>query len=613
VLREGVRRLVKDSRYGVRFIWVAAGATALALALAGAARPATGSADPSQTISFDGRPAFPIVLSPPPARGSHTPWGTDALAETASAGVNVFRAGPASGGVPWTSSDIATALALDRAAADLNVHTWVNLSAYSQATPGSDLDAGLAHVVGTLTSDPSGSAIGMWRGRDEPFWSSMAPSTLEFAYCRVTSHGDPAWCGGENPLDPGPPWVTIEAPQGTAADLAPYSSVTDVHGVDVYPVTYSNPVPNLHRVGRWTATLASITPDAPVWTTLQICAGASYDHTTPGSFVLPTQQQERYMAYDAIINGARALAFYGGNMAGCYSGSDAQYGWNWTFWQSVLKPLVGELSASSPIAPALVNDDAGRHISTNDPTTEVLFRRGTSVDDLWLMAARSGSGSQRVTFHGLPAWAHAAGVYREQRKVIATAGSFRDNFNQWGVHVYHFVEPLKLGRTTPASATVGSRVTLRGRGLAAATAVSFGGVPAHFTIRSDRKLVAKVPRDARSGPIAVTSALTSRESASSFPIRPSPATLPEITGKARVGYVLRATPGTWYGGPETGYTFKWLRCNRHGGDCRVIRGATRSTLTLAHHSIGKRFRVLVVAHAPSGSGQARSAATPVVG
>jgi len=579
-----------------------------ALALAGAGRPATGSSDPN-TISFDGRPVFPIVLSPGPALGSQTPWGTDALEETASAGVNVFRVGP---GVTWTSNDVTSALAMDRAAADLHVHTWVNLSGYSQATPGSALDAGLVQVVRALTSDPSSSAIGMWRGRDEPRWSDITPSALQFAYCRVTSLGDPSWCGGEPALYPGPPWVTIEAPRGPSAELAPYSDVTDVHGVDIYPVTLANPEPDLHRVGAWTAALASITPGKPIWTTLQICAGASYGRTVGGPFVLPTLQQERYMAYDAIINGAGALAFYGGTNPGCWNASDEHYGWNWTFWQSVLKPLVEELSASSPIAPALVDLATSRPVRTSDRSTEAVLREGTSVDDLWLLAARSGSGARKVEFSGLPAWVHAGGVYREQRRILARAGSFSDRFKQWDVHVYHFVEPLKLRTATPARATVGSRVTLQGRGLAAATAVSFAGAQAHFTISSDRKLVATVPRRARTGRIVVRSPLARSVSASWFRLLPSPAKPPEITGVARVGGVLEATTGIWYGEPPTGYGFSWLRCNRRGSDCIPIPGATRSRLKLAHGWVGKRFRVLVVVHTRSGSGRARSAPSSVV-
>ena len=61
------------------------------------------------------------------------------------------------------------------------------------------------------------------------------------------------------------------------------------------------------------------------------------------------------MLYDAILNGARSIAFYGGNNPNCWTASDSQYGWNWSFWSSVLKPLLGEINSLSPLAPALVN------------------------------------------------------------------------------------------------------------------------------------------------------------------------------------------------------------------------------------------------------------------
>jgi len=483
---------------------------------AGAARAATTSFDRTRTILFNGEPTFPLVLSPGPPLGGQTPWGTNGLAETASAGVNVYRTG--ANGI-WRESDINGALAWDRAAAALHVYTWPTLGGYSQALPGSEEDAGLTQVVQTLTDDPSGSAIAFWKGRDEPWYSDIAPSALQFAFCRVTSRGDPSWCGGENPLDPSQLWVTIEAPRGTAADLAPYSDVTDVHGVDIYPVTLAHTSPNLQAVGKWTATLASVTPLAPVWTTIQICASGSIDKTT-GNYILPTFQQERYMAYDAILNGAKALTFYGGSNAGCFSGSDATYGWNWSFWQSVLEPLVQQLSASSPIAPALVNHARTPRVTTRGSGTETMVREGTSVDDLWLIAARNGAGTRTVTFKGLPRWTHRGSVYKENRTVTAAAGSFKDRFAQWDVHVYHFVEPLILRKVAPAQGAVGSHVSLQGKGLAAATGVSFGGAKARFKIVNDGKLVTTVPRRAKSGPIVVTSPLKQVRSKVSFHVLP---------------------------------------------------------------------------------------------
>jgi hypothetical protein len=576
--------------------------------LAASAPAATTTFNSSRTIRVNGRPTFPIVLSPGPAPGSSTPWGTDGLAETVSAGVNVFRTGV--GGI-WTPDDIQTALAWDRAAADLHAYTWPNLGGYSLAEPGSTIDVELANVVNTLRDDPSGSAIAMWKGRDEPWWGDYAPWSLQFAYCRVTSRGNPSWCAGEPPLEPGPLWVTIEAPRGTADDLAPYSGVTDIHGVDIYPVRLSRPFPTLDSVGKWTRTLASASPAKPVWTTIQICASGSFDKTT-GEFVVPTLQQERFMAYDAILNGAKALTFFGGNNPGCFSGSDSQFGWNWSFWQSVLKPVVQQLSASSPLAPALVNAAKTPHITMTGKGTEAVLRQGTSVDDLWLIAARTGSGTKTVTFKGLPGWTHRAAVYTEDRTVTASKGTLHDRFNQWDVHVYHFVEPLLLRKVAPAKATVGSHVTLQGKGLAATNAVSFGGAKARYKIVSDKKLVATVPRSAQSGPIVVASPLKQVPSRGPFTIVPSAATLPRVTGTPRVGHRLKATRGTWYGDPPTSYRFRWLACNADGAACKPVPGAVRRTLVLGPTLVGRRLRILVTARTDSATGSARSAPTAVV-
>jgi hypothetical protein len=574
--------------------------------LAGAARSARTTFDESRTIQFNGHPTFPIVLSPGPPLGGTTPWHTNGLAETAAAGVNMYRTG--TGGI-WSSADIQNALAWNHAAAALHVFTWPNLGGYSTALPGSPQDAGLANVVETLTNDPSGSAIAMWKGRDEPWWSEIAPSALQFAYCRVTGRGNASWCGGELPLDPSQLWVTIEAPQGTAADLAPYSDVTDVHGVDIYPVTLAHPQANLQRVGNWTRSLASVTPLGPVWTTLQICASGSFDKAT-GNFILPTYQQERYMAYDAILNGAKALTFFGGDKSNCFSGTDSQYGWNWSFWQSVLKPLVQQISASSPIAPALVNGASAPSV-TAGKGMEAVIRQGTSVDDLWLIAARNGPGSRTVTLTGLPSWAHRGSVYTEDRAVTASHGMLSDRFNQWDVHVYHFVEPLILRKAAPGRAAVGARVTLQGKGLAAVNTVSFGGAKARFRTVGDGKLVATVPQRARSGPIVLTSPLKKVESRS-FVVVPRPAKQPRISGIPRVGNRLRATTGTWYGDPVTSYTFSWLACNRSGLGCKPVQGATRETLKLGSAQLGKRIRVVVAARTSSTGGSFRTAATGVV-
>jgi hypothetical protein len=451
-----------------RVLAAALAAVALAAIVAGAAASVT-SSDGAGTVVLNGAKVFPIVLAKGPDQGSTAPDGADALAKVAAAGVTLLKVGPAT--TPWTPADITDANSMDRAAATHGLGTWINLSTVAQATPASSSDSLLQQVIGSLKSDAGAGAVAMWKGADEPLWSGIAPSALQFAYCRSTSRGEANWCGGEPVLDADHSWVTVEAPRGTAQQIQPYGAITDIHGVDVYPVTLQATAPDLHEVGRWTSTLASVTPSHAVWTTLQVCASGSYD--TSGHFVLPTLAQERYMAYDAIINGARSLAFYGGNIPGCWSSTDRQYGWNWAFWDAVLAPLLGELNASSPLAPALVDPASTTSLQTNDSSTAAISRSGAGTD-LWVIAARNGPGTARVTISGLPSNVATGSVYTEGRTIPVTNGTFTDDFAQWGVHIYRFTPapsppPAPAPPAPPSGGSGGGSVPNLGVSMSATT------------------------------------------------------------------------------------------------------------------------------------------------
>ena len=480
---------------------------AAALVCGGAGAAVTAS-DANGTVLLDGRKFFPIVLAKGPPAGETTPSGADAIAEVVGAGANVLKIGPAT--VPWTSADLTAAKLENRTAAARGGYTWVNLATLSRATAGSQSDTLLEQVVTTLKQDPGAGAIAMWKGADEPWWSGTAASALQFAFCRATGRGALSWCAGKPVLDRDHLWVTIQAPRGTSADLAPYSAVTDVHGVDVYPVTAANASPDLAQVGTWTRTMASITPGHSVWTTLEICASGSV--RSDGSFVLPTRTQERFMIYDAIINGARSLAFYGGNNPDCWNGtSDDERSWNWTFWNGTLKSLISEINASSPLAPALVDPASTKVLETSDPSTQAISRAG-SAGDVWVLAARRGSATTPVTISGLPTSVPTATVYTEDRTLGLTNGSLTDAFGQWGVHVYHLVPQAApppppaptITSIAPTTGPVGSTVTVTGTQLASTTAVAFGGVAAGFAVVSATELSATVPVGAATGPISVT-------------------------------------------------------------------------------------------------------------
>jgi hypothetical protein len=75
--------------------------------------------------------------------------------------------------------------------------------------------------------------------------------------------------------------------------------------------------------------------------------------------------------------------------------------------------------------------------------------------------------------------------------------------------------PVQVQGITPTEGPVGTEVTITGTGLAAATAVQFGGVRATPTVISDTELRVRVPEGATRGPIGVvtpTGMATSRDS-----------------------------------------------------------------------------------------------------
>ena len=93
--------------------------------------------------------------------------------------------------------------------------------------------------------------------------------------------------------------------------------------------------------------------------------------------------------------------------------------------------------------------------------------------------------------------------------------------------------------------------------------------------------------------------------------KPTPKTLPTITGTAEVGITLVATHGTWTNKP-TSFKYSWSRCATNGGACSTIGGATVRTYTPTTGDIGHTLRVVVTARNASGSTTAVSKETSVV-
>ncbi|HEV2998179.1 MAG TPA: hypothetical protein VGX16_03670 [Solirubrobacteraceae bacterium] len=96
------------------------------------------------------------------------------------------------------------------------------------------------------------------------------------------------------------------------------------------------------------------------------------------------------------------------------------------------------------------------------------------------------------------------------------------------------------------------------------------------------------------------------------PTKPVNTSPPTISGAARQGAQLKASTGTWSGGP-TSYAYAWERCDALGGKCVGIPGASSSTHTVESADVKSTLRVSVTAaNAAGSSAPAISAQTAVV-
>jgi hypothetical protein len=140
----------------------------------------------------------------------------------------------------------------------------------------------------------------------------------------------------------------------------------------------------------------------PVWTTLQITWTGTLPTRDHPDIVprFPTLHELRFMSYHAVVAGARGLAFFGGDFTQVLVPRDAKHGWNWTFWERALRPVLEELN-SPTVLPALIGASAKSTVVSSATDVELTTRRAGNL--LYVIAVRrSATRTDQVHFSGLP-------------------------------------------------------------------------------------------------------------------------------------------------------------------------------------------------------------------
>jgi hypothetical protein len=379
----------------------------------------------NMVLVVDGKKVFPIGFTMPPPPDGKTPDGKNAIKELADAGATFMRTGAWDGG--WTDQAIAREQKYLDAAARYGMYCMPYLRENARIISDAR-EAQLRRILERFKNHPG---LGAWKGDDEPEWGDVPLPSLQRAY-RVIKE-----------LDPHHPVVIIHAPRGTVESLRRYNGVGDILGADIYPVG----VPpgahslltnkNISLVGDHTRIMMDVADGKmPVWMVLQIAWSGV---VKPGKVLrFPTFPEERFMTYQAIINGARGLIYFGGNIRAAMTPQGAKLGWNWTFWDRVLRRVIEEIGTKSPLYPALVAPDSELPIQVSR-AGGLEFCVREAGQEIFILACQREGTAGNVEFTGLPvAIAKGEVLFESPRVVAVKEGRFSDWFAPFDVHVYRF-------------------------------------------------------------------------------------------------------------------------------------------------------------------------------
>ena len=392
--------------------------------------------DSNLVLNINGQKVFPIGFSPPPPPDGKTPDGKNAIEELADAGANFMRTGAQQDG--WNEQAWQREQEYLDVAARYGLFCMPYLREYAHVS--SDAQATkLRAIINSFKNHP---ALGVWKGADEPEWGKTPLAPLLRARQIIREE------------DPDHPIVIIQAPRGTVESLRNYDTTGDIMGVDIYPISYP---PGTHSlltnkdislVGDHARIISqAVQGKQPFWMVLQISWSGVLKSGKTLRF--PTFPQERFMTYDAIINGARGLFYFGGANEKSLSPRDEKLGWNWTFWKRVLDPVIEEIGTRSPLYPALVAPDSMCPIKASGADgMEFCVREANG--ELFLLACQRGDKTEQVEFSGLPASIKSGGVLYEAPRIVEVKhGKFTDWFAPLEVHVYRFEFSVPNGTLAP--------------------------------------------------------------------------------------------------------------------------------------------------------------------
>jgi len=233
-----------------------------------------------------------------------------------------------------------------------------------------------------------------------------------------------------------PVWMN-HAPRNSVAQRAAFNNAADIVGCDIYPVPphiggHSDLLDRgLTSVGAYTRTMQDAAPGKPVWMVLQGFSWAELQEMKDSAEAAkqrhPRENETRFMAYDAIVNGARGILYWGT----AYTDKEK-------FWPGLLT-VVRELADLSPVLSA---PDSDLKLTVSYDETWGSIDRGIRVlaknadDGVWFIVVNEYLDPLTYTLRGLESLdgvSYSESVSGDAKSV--EKGALEFTIEPYGVHV----------------------------------------------------------------------------------------------------------------------------------------------------------------------------------
>ena len=382
------------------------------------AHAATAKIENGTQLTVDGKPFFPIGIY-------YLPKSEKPYAELAEAGFNLVRC------------DLSEEQ-LDAADAQ-GLKAWIPMGHHFDIAP--DPEVRKRDIETQVNKFKSHPALLAWESIDEPTWTWKKP-----AEARVSAESLTAGHAYLKELDVNHLLWINHPPRNTYKTLQKFSAHTDAVACDIYPViprdidadkTYAI-MPNgkqgdlanqsLSCVGEYVHKMKMVADGRKAaWIVLQ---GFAWDNeANPDNPLLPTPEETRFMAYDAVINGVDGILYWGTHTM-------PQPSPQWDGIKRVAKEL-------STLTPVLLAPTIQRNISIDYEEMGFSIDKGVEIltkyhdNKVYLIMANTTVGPVKATFSHLSnVHTDKLNVLFENRTVTLTSGMFVDEFIPYGVHVY---------------------------------------------------------------------------------------------------------------------------------------------------------------------------------